>query len=162
MSTESISSIVPGLSYYLHKYLSYAVVGLDDASDEEANKYEVSRTELDSHANMVVVGMNAYAVAYVGKTVTVQPYRPDYKPMDVPLVDAAVQYDCPHSGTKHVVVIRNALYVPTMTNNLIPPFMIREAGVTVNDVAKIHLKDPGNLDREILFDGMDFKIPLSL
>ena len=47
------------------------MAGVDDASDEEADKYEVSRTELDSHAKTAVVGMNAYAVAYVGKTAMV-------------------------------------------------------------------------------------------
>ena len=40
--------------------------------------------------------------------------------------------------------------------------MIRKSGVTVNDVAKIHLKDPGNLDHAILFDDTDFKILLLL
>ena len=52
-----------------------------------------SRTELDSHANMLVVGKNAYVLADTGKTVDVTPFTPDYKSMCIPLVDAAIQYD---------------------------------------------------------------------
>ena len=58
-----------------------------------------SRTELVSHANMPVVGKHAYILAELGKTVEVNPYTPDYKSMSVPLVDAAVQYDCPYDGS---------------------------------------------------------------
>ena len=36
--------------------------------------------------------------------------------------------------------MRNVLYVHSMTNNLIPPFLMREAGLKVNDVPKIHIE----------------------
>ena len=77
---------------YLHNYLSY-VAGVDDASTKEAEKNEGSRTELDTHANMPVLGIHYYVIAQVGNTATVQPYRPDYEPMDIPLVHTAIQYD---------------------------------------------------------------------
>jgi len=37
---------------------------------------EPARTELDSHANMPVVGRNAYVLAESGKTVDVSPFTP--------------------------------------------------------------------------------------
>jgi hypothetical protein len=32
--------------------------------------------------------------------------------------------------------------VPAMEQNLIPPFVMREAGIVVNDTPKIHMKNP--------------------
>ena len=48
---------------------------------------ELSRTELDSHANMPVIGRNAYILSKIGETVDVPPFTPDYKPISVELVD---------------------------------------------------------------------------
>ena len=42
---------------------------------------ESSRTELDSHANMPVIGRNAYILSKIRETVDVAPFTPDYKPM---------------------------------------------------------------------------------
>ena len=49
-----------------------------------------------------------------------------------------------------------------MDNNLIPPFILWEMGVTVNDVPKIHKEDPTVDDHAITFVEMGFWIPLSL
>ena len=49
-----------------------------------------------------------------------------------------------------------------MDNNLIPPFMLREMRVTVNDIPKIHKEDPTVDDHAITFVEMGFRIPLSL
>ena len=121
-----------------------------------------SRTELDSHANMPVVGKNAFILAETGKSCEVSAFTPDYEPMLVPIVDAAVLYECPYKGTEHVLVIRNCLHVPTMKNNLIPPFIMREAGVVVNDWPKIHSMDPSIEDHSLYFPDSDFRIRLSL
>ena len=119
-------------------------------------------TELDSHANMPVVGKHAYIIAKTGKKVDVSPFTPDYKPLTVPLVDAMVKYDNPYDGKTYILVLRNALHVPSMDHNLIPPFMLREMGVTVNDVPKIHKEDPTVDDHAITFVETGFRIPLSL
>ena len=111
---------------------------------------EESRTELDSHANMPVVGKHAYIIAETGKKVDVSPFTPDYRPLNVPLVDAMLKYDNPYNG-KSCILVRNALYVPLMDNNLIPPFMLREMGVTVNGIPKIHKEDPAVDDHAITF-----------
>ena len=87
---------------------------------------------------------------------------PDYQPLMVPLVDATVRYDNPYNGKSYILVLWNALFVPLMDNNLIPPFMLRETGVTVNDVPKIQKEDPTVDDHMITFMEMGFRIPLSL
>jgi hypothetical protein len=78
-----------------------------------------SRTDLDSHANMPVVGSGVHVLVDHNRTCEVNPYTPDYQPMEVPLVDAAVRYD--RDGRKYILLIQNALYVPSKKYNLVPP-----------------------------------------
>ena len=61
----------------------------------DSDSSEGSRTELDSHANMPVVGKHCFILADTGKTAEVSPYTLDYDAMDVKIVDAAVIYKCP-------------------------------------------------------------------
>ena len=49
-----------------------------------------------------------------------------------------------------------------MEINLIPPFILREAGVTVNDKPKIHASDPSSDNHAIIFENNGLKIPLKL
>jgi hypothetical protein len=102
------------------------------------------RTELDSHANMPVVGRHGtYIISDTGRIADVNPFTPDYDSMQVPIVDAAVQYDCAYDGQSYIMmVIRNALHVPLMKNNLLRPFVLREAGIRVKETPKIQVTDP--------------------
>ena len=54
----------------------------------------------------------------------------------VPIVDAAIAYDCPRTHQTYILIVRNALYVESMKENLIPPFIPREAGLIVNECPK--------------------------
>ena len=110
-----------------------------EASEIPQDVNESSRTELDSHANMPVIGKNAYILSKIGETVEVAPFTPDYKPISVELVNAALKYECPYSGKVKILIIRRGLYVPSMTHNLFPLFMLREAGIHINEVPKLHV-----------------------
>ena len=123
---------------------------------------ESSRTELDSHANMPVIGRNAYILSEIGETVDVAPFSPDYKPISVELVDAALKYECPYSGEVKILIIRRGLHVPSMAHNLLPPFMLREAGIQINDVPKIHVASASEEHHAIIFQETNFRIPLTL
>ena len=123
---------------------------------------ESSRTELDSHANMPVIGRNAYILSKIGETVDVAPFTPDYKPISVELVDAALKYEYPYSGEVKILIIRRGLHVPSMTHNLLPPFMLREAGIQINEVPKIHVTSPTDEHHAITFQETNFRIPLAL
>ena len=123
---------------------------------------ESSRTELDSHANMPVIGKNAYILSKISETVDVAPFTPDYNPIRVELVDAALKYDCLYSGKSKILIIRRGLYVPSMSNNLLPPFMLREAGITINEVPKIHVSSPTEEHHSIMFEETNFQISLPL
>ena len=105
---------------------------------------------------MCVVGQHVHILAESGKYVDVNPFTPQYK---APIVDAAVQYDSPYDGKTYILVLWNAIHVPSMTNNLL---LLREAGIVVRDMAKIHAETPTVDDHSITFVDTGFRIPLSL
>ena len=149
---------------HINEIRNYRIYSILSAVSEEMRVNEMithveSHTELDSHANMPVVGKHAYIIAETGKMMDVSPFTPDYKPLTVPLVDATVKYDNPYIGKSYILVLRYTLYVLLMEHNLIPPFMLREMGVTGNDVPKIHKEDPTVDDHAITFVEMGFRIP---
>jgi hypothetical protein len=76
---------------YIYSLISTEMVSALDVY-EDNEREEESRTELDSHANMPVVGRNAYIISDTGRIADVNPFTPDYDSMQIPIVDAAVQY----------------------------------------------------------------------
>ena len=134
-----------------------------EESASEDRIIEEGRTELDSHANMVVLGRQAYVFEKTGRTCNVRPFAQELGMAEgVPIVDGAIAYDCPYSNQTFILIIRNALHIPSMSHNLIPPFIMRAGGVIVNDVPKIHCADPTVNDHCIRFTGSDLRIPLQL
>ena len=77
-------------------------------------------------------------------------------------MDAALKYECPYSGEVKILIIRRGLYAPPMTHNLLPPFMLREAGIHINEVPKIHVTSPTEEHHAITFQETNFRIPLTL
>ena len=153
---------VPITFYTLLSTVSVVDTDEEMQQDEDERDDDLSRTKLDSHANMPVVGRHSYVISDTGRIADVSPFTPDYDSMKIKIVDAAIQYDCPYQGTPHILVVRNALYVPSMRNNLLPPFILRQVGIEVNDVPKIHVNDPSERDHSIYFKETDFWIPLAL
>ena len=76
-----------------HVYVQMAsalIASVDMDTDHlENNTY---RTDLDSHANMPVVGANVLILNELDKTAEVSAFTPDYDPMEIPIVDAALKY----------------------------------------------------------------------
>ena len=139
------------------KVYSFSISAFQDDSIHEF------RTELDSHANMAVMGKNAAVVAKTNKTVNVKAFSSECNELEeVPIVDAVVKWICPHTGSSYLLLFRNALYIPSMTNNLVPPFLLREAGLIVNEVPKIHMTSPEIKDHSIYIPDKDLRITLSL
>lgn len=157
---EKMSKATIQIPQDLYTLLASEVLAKEDPGPG-ANTTE-SRTDLDSHANMPVVGQNTYILSDTGKTADVSPFTPDYEPMEISIVDAAILYQCPYSGKDFILVLRNALHVPSMRNNLIPPFILREKGIKVQDTPKIHEGEPTVSTHAIEFPGFDLRIPLQL
>ena len=60
----------------------------------ESNEIYHPRTELDSHANMVVLGMNAFIFESTGRIFSVKPFQSELGTTEnVPIVYGAVDYD---------------------------------------------------------------------
>ena len=79
-------------------------------------------TELDSHANMVVIGAQGTIIQNTGKYADVNGFSPDGGTISrVSIVNAVLRHDCPISGKTTLMVARNALFVESMDHNLIPP-----------------------------------------
>ena len=113
---------------------------------------EVGRTDLDSHADSPVVGINAKILSYTGKYVNVWGFTKALgRKSKVPVVNAAATYTCEYTGESLVLLINNALYFEDMKHNLIPPFMIRLSGAEVNECPKYLSWFPRIKDHSIYF-----------
>ena len=74
---------------------------------------DCSASELDSHANMIVVGKYCTIFDSTGKTCSGKTFSPSAGAMhEVPIVDAAVAYDCPLNGKTYILLMRNVLSIP--------------------------------------------------
>ena len=133
-----------------------------EADEDMSQDDEDSRMELDSHANMAVASRNCYILAKTQRHVDVNLFTTEYSPIKAQLVDAVIQYDSPYHGKSYILVIINAIHVPSMMNDLLPPFMLREAGIIVDDKVKIYLSDPSMDDHAIVFPETGFMIHLYL
>jgi hypothetical protein len=111
---------------------------------------ESIQSDLDSHANMIVLGKQCFIISYSGKYIDVNAFADAVGGLtQVPIVDAAITYDCPYSHKSWLLIVRNVLYFRLMDNNLIPPFILREAGLIVNDKPEIHCAYPTVNDHTI-------------
>ena len=133
----------------------------DNAATSETQGSD-SREELNSHSNMSVVDQNWYIISDSGTSAEVNAISPDYKTKNIPIVDAAVRYDCPHRMMTYILLICNDLHVNSMTNNLMPPFMLQEVGILVYDTPKIQVENPTFKDNSIYFQQKRFIIHLQL
>ena len=132
-------------------------------SIDDTDHYTTCRSELDSHANMIVVGKECFVFESTGKTCNVEPFDKTLGiAQNIPIVDAAIAYDCPYTHETYILIIRNALHIESMSHNLIPPFIMREGGVIVNDIPKVHCESPSIEDHCISFKDIDLRIPLQL
>ena len=152
------SCVVPSLLPNAH--ISEVILIL--ASDIEASSDDL-RTELDSYASIVVLGLNSFVFETTGRFWNVQFFRSDKGiTKDVPIVDGASSYDCPCTGVVYVLIVINDLYISSMDYNMIPPFIIRAGGVSVNDIPKIYCEYPAVDNHCILFDNSGLWIQFQL
>ena len=73
--------------------------------------YRASTTELDSHANMVVLGNHCTVVQETGKCANVNAFLSEVQALPkVPIVDAALAYDCPFLLKMYILVVKGFLH----------------------------------------------------
>ena len=85
-----------------------AVLNISASTSSTSN----SRTELDSHADSPMVGKNTIILYKTDMTVNITSFSDDFGMIpEVPVVHAAVAYDCPITGATIIRIINNILYV---------------------------------------------------
>ena len=99
-----------------------------------------SLSELDSHADTCAFGSNSFIVQETGEPISVEPFLPSLgKATRVPIVTAAVAYDCHLTCQTYILFFHQVLYIKDLGKNLISPFQLRHHGIIVNDIPLIHL-----------------------
>lgn len=122
-----------------------------------------SRTELDSHADSAVVGRNALILGGPQKTVSVSGFTKSLGiRKKVPIVNAAVLYTCDITGQTSILILHNALHFEEMESNLIPPFLMREAGLVVNECPKFQATKPTLLHHSVFCPQATVRMTLQL
>ena len=99
---------------------------------------------------MCVLGKHCYLLTELetAQTVSVAAFSESTRGLNnVPIVDAVLAYDCERTNQVYLLVLKNVLYIESMNDNLIPPFILREAGLTVQKRAKIHCEE-GTVTKE--------------
>jgi hypothetical protein len=123
----------------------------------------ISATKLNSHADSPIVGKYAKVLELTGKTVKVSGFTSDLgKAIKVPIVNVTVAYDCEYTCKTHILVIYNTLYLRNMEVNLVPPMMMRLAGLQVNECPKFLSKTPSIEDHSVYFPSADVKFPFHI
>ena len=113
---------------------------------------DLSVTELDSHANMAVAGSGCTIIARSGQYANVTPFSADLPVLErVEIGDVAIAYDDPISLVTYLLVMKNALLIPSMTHNLLPPFLIQEASLYLDETPKFQSTDL-SLDNHTIYD----------
>ena len=63
------------------------------------------------------------------ETCIVEPFSSDVDvAKNIPIVDAALAYDCPFTNETYILIIHNALYIIYVDQHFTPPFIMRGGG----------------------------------
>ena len=133
----------PVLNVYLFYRIAAVIAQVGNASVKDVLGSEGCK-EMDSHANMCVLGKHCYLLTKLetAQTVSVGVFSKSARDLNnVPIVDTMLANDCERTNQVYLLVLRNVLYIESMNDNLIPPFILREAGLTVRERAKIHCEE---------------------
>ena len=126
---------IPVPNIHLNLRIAVVIVQIGDAS-VNGTIPGAGCTELDSHTNMFMLGKCCYLLSelYTAKTVSVGAFSESAGGLDkVLIVNAMLAYDCEQTNQVYLLVLQNVLYIESMEDNLIQLFILREAGLIVNE-----------------------------
>ena len=123
----------------------------------------MSVTELDSHANMAVAGKECTIISTSGQYANVTPFSSDLPMMErVEIGNVAMAYDCPYTGRTYLLFMPNSLLIPSMDHNLLPPFLIREASLFLDETPKFQSTNLSQNNHTIYDEETGMRIHLQL
>ena len=101
------------------------------------------RTELDNHADTSVVSPSAALIFHdFERPVNISGYDGSVGSTQAQVVIAAVAYDCPATGDTYMLVVHQAVAVPSMQHILLSSMQLRDNDVCVNDEPKYLAPNP--------------------
>ena len=152
-----------GISVVKESFAAAIMQRIATAKNTSTSNILHSAIELDSHADSPVVGRSAFVIEKLGRKVKVAGFSDALgEPLLVDVVNAAVVYDCVMTGRSYVMILRNALHIPSMEECLIHPIMMRLRGIEVDECPKFLSKTPSVCNHSIYFPDQDLRIPLML
>jgi hypothetical protein len=124
-------------------------------------------SDLDSHADASVVGMEVITFQDFERPVNVSGYDPKGPvAMALKTVSAGMAYDVPGSGRVVIIIVHQAINLPHLPHNLLNPMQMRLNDVVVNETPKFQCANPTNLSHTITVKGENMNdeliIPLDL
>ena len=122
------------------------------------------RMELDSHADTCAVGKGCMILGDTGRTMTVGGFDDSMEIDNVPVVHAAVAYDCPESFKTFILIFHEALHFPELEMHLLNPFQMRNQGVIVNEksLQQTAAEDRTKFSHSVVEEESGLHIPLTL
>ena len=127
--------------------------------------HQHTRAELDSHADTCSFGSTCLVIENTGRTVSVEGFGEELGQVnDIPIVQAAVAYDCPATSQTYILLFNESLYIPSMTYHLLNPNQMRLQGIIVNDIPlqMLQPQDRTLQQHSLLVEDPQLHIPLSL
>ena len=123
---DNTDSLVPHLAAYPteNDYVNTRVYDMNANEDKDENSD--CSSDLYSHATVVVLGQHCYIIYSSVRHAEVNTFARELGRMkSVPIVDAAIVYNCMYSTNMYLLIVRNALYIQSMTHNLLPMDMLQ-------------------------------------
>jgi hypothetical protein len=126
----------------------------------------VNRSDLESHTDACVVGKEALLFDEFDSEVTVSGYDPSGETKSLRSVSAALGYVIPETGKIVLLIIHQAISLPTLDHNLLSTMQMRLHDVVVNETPKLQSTEPTSLSHTISVRGDEVDdvlvIPLDL
>ena len=127
------------------------------------------RSELDNHVDTCMVGTKTSLLIHdYNRPVQVHGYDEGVGETEAfRTVSAVISYDHPESGYMYMLLLRQAILIPQMENNLVCPLQIRDNDVRVNYEPKFMVPVPTDNHHSIVIRGIyqdqqPINIPLSI
>jgi hypothetical protein len=112
------------------------------------------RSDLDSHADASVVGMEVITFQDFKRPVNVSGYYPKGPvTMALKTVSAGMACNVPGSGAVVIILVHQAINLPHLPQNLLNPMQIRINDVVVDETPKFQCASPTNIYHTITVKG---------
>jgi hypothetical protein len=110
-------------------------------------------SDLDSHADACVVGKDALIFNDFDSEVNLSGYDPSGETTSLKTVSAALGYVIPEPGKNVLLIIHQAISLPTLDHNLLSTMQMRFHSVIVNETPKFQSTEHTSLSHTITVRG---------